>query len=114
MSDSFTKGWYSGGIKPYRVKCKPLGTMLHEAGVKAVDFFSLDVEGGELMVLETMDWSIPVHVWVIELDASNLSKDAAVRSLLTRQGYERSTFDIRRWCPLGGDCTVNEVWVPQK
>ena len=34
---------------------------------QAVDYFSLDVEGSELVVLETMDWSIPVRVWVIEL-----------------------------------------------
>ena len=45
------------------------------------------VEGAELTVLQTMDWSIPVLVWTIELDGSNLTKDDAVRALLRSKGY---------------------------
>ena len=48
---------------------------------------SLDVEGAELIVLNSMDWSIQVHVWMIELDGTNPAKDDAVRGLLRSHGY---------------------------
>ena len=35
-------------------------------GITHVDVFSLDVEGAELAVLETMDWGVGVDHWVIE------------------------------------------------
>jgi len=55
----------------YQVRCRPFGTLLNEANVKHIDFLSLDVEGAEETVLETMDWSIPVHVIVIEALPAN-------------------------------------------
>lgn len=57
------------------VSCRPLSSMLQEARVQHIDFFSLDVEGHELEVLETMDWNIPVGIWLIELwSISGISK----------------------------------------
>ena len=41
----------------------------------------------QLEVLRTMDWSIPVLVWSVELDGSNRVKDEAVRDLLLSKGY---------------------------
>jgi hypothetical protein len=40
--------------------------------------FILDVEGGELEALQTMNWNIEVDYWVIELDKTNSEKDRAV------------------------------------
>jgi hypothetical protein len=37
--------------------------------------------------LQTMDWSIPVHVWMVELDGTNPQKDSDVRALLGSRGY---------------------------
>jgi len=52
-----------------------------------VDFFSLDVQGAELMVLKTMNWSVPVSVFMVELDGVSPSKDNEVRALLRAHNY---------------------------
>ena len=70
-----------------RAACAPLGTWLNMAGLEKADVFVLDVDGAELQVLETMDWTIPVGVWVVELDGSDSTKDNAVRALLGAHGY---------------------------
>jgi hypothetical protein len=49
------------------VLCTGLGRYLRLVGVDTLDLFSLDVEGGELEVLKTMDWTIPVGVLMIEV-----------------------------------------------
>jgi hypothetical protein len=43
----------------------------------------LDVEGAELAVLQTMDWTISVRVWLIELDKYDRKNDQNGRDLLT-------------------------------
>lgn len=75
---------------PYEVRCAPFGKLLREAGVTRIDFWSLDVEGFEEVVLSTMDWSIPVHVLVVESEEGRfaLDKDAPRRKhdILRRAG----------------------------
>ena len=39
------------------VNCFPLNDVLTAIGVRHVDYFSLDVEGAELDILETVDWT---------------------------------------------------------
>ncbi|NYT47343.1 MAG: FkbM family methyltransferase [Candidatus Methanofishera endochildressiae] len=39
-----------------------------------IHIFILDVEGGELEALHTMNWNIPVDFWVIELHNTNPEK----------------------------------------
>ena len=56
-------------------------------GITHVDVFSLDVEGAELAVLETMDWGVGVDHWVIELDARTPDKDQGVRDILKAHGF---------------------------
>ena len=64
-----------------------MGKLLERAGVERIDFWSIDVEGGELMVLETMDWEIPVHTIFIELRGEKPEKDMACRWLLRAKGF---------------------------
>ena len=47
--------------------CTGLGRYLRLVGVDTLDLFSLDVEGGELEVLKTMDWTIRVGLLMIEV-----------------------------------------------
>lgn len=50
---------------------------------------------------------------MVELDGDNKEKDEKVRQLLTSNGYRKVTeWNIRDYCPVGGDCTTNEVFVP--
>ena len=69
----------------FTVPCRPLRDMIAMAGVKQVHFFSLDVEGAELEVLQSFDWRVPVFLWCVELRHDSKSK--LVRAILTQHGY---------------------------
>jgi len=77
--------------KQIDVPCRSLSTQVEEfvnrTGADHIDFFSLDVEGGEFAVLQTFNFKVPVHCWVIEMDGHNVAKDEDVRQLLTKHGY---------------------------
>lgn len=90
------------------VNCSRLQSILRE--ITHVDIFILDVEGGELEGLHTMDWNIPVDFWVIELDNTNPEKDRAVSNLLLSKGYLQSKWDIRSACVRGMDCSYNVMF----
>ena len=50
------------------VPCAPLRTLLGDAGVSRLAVLSLDVEGAELSVLQTVDWSaLRVDILMVEL-----------------------------------------------
>jgi len=116
MAKSHQNQW-NRAAKMHTVPCKPLGSILREARMRHVDLFSLDVEGAELAVLETMDWEIPVCIWVVELDGQNAAKDEKVRQLLLKKGYKKqSLWNINVACQSlqpnrKGDCMLgNEVF----
>jgi len=68
MSDWHRKGWKLDKHPTYTVKSIPISKILKESNIKRVDLFSIDVEGGELEVLKTFDWEIPVYLILIEGD----------------------------------------------
>jgi len=70
----------------YDVNCSPLGPILKATGIPHFNLFSLDVEGAELLVLDTFDWSITVDVWVIEFQESDTKKQQVI-NLLKSHGY---------------------------
>lgn len=90
---------------------KPLADILH--GAEKIDFFSLDVEGAELSVLNTMDWNIPVMVWLIENHEGGRDFHRT-RGLLKRHGYrflERVHFnDVYVHPNCSYDATVRYVF----
>merc|ERR1719436_1920129 len=95
MSQSFKENWHGDNLsKRIDVPCRSLSAQLKEflsrSGADHIDFFSLDVEGGELAVLQTFNFDVPVNRWVVEMDGRNPQKDEAVRQLLTKRGYARS------------------------
>lgn len=99
MTDEF-KEKHHKNENGYYVKCAPFCEILHSNHVTYIDLLSIDVEGGELAVLETMDFNIPVFVIIIELDGNNIEKDEKCRNILLKNGF---TFDIR--------ININEFWV---
>ena len=91
----------------YKVPCKPFGQILHENGIKRIDLLSLDVEGSEEVVLETMDWSIPVHVIVIEANIQT--------SPTGQEGHERKhRIMLQAGFQLMMIHVVDEWWVNPK
>lgn len=119
-----------GGKWRNDVPCRPFGAMLRDAGYsmhRGIDLAVVDVSGGEHVVLETMDWDIPVRVWLVAspapraLDADDdAAADAAARAnrMLAQAGYRRSTWDIAAFCAgipaLNVErkvaCSTNAVW----
>jgi len=101
MAPSFKHTFYGDHMENHvNVSCRPLGSMLEElanhTGSDHVDFFSLDVEGAELAVLETNNWKVPVRLFLVEMDGRNKEKDEAVRELLRRRGYVKSNVFVPR------------------
>lgn len=59
----------SDNEKGVDVPCRPLSAMLEEYNATRINFFSLDVEGAELKVLETFDFDkVQIDVLMVEAD----------------------------------------------
>lgn len=98
---------YLENAREYMVNTYPISKIIKQAGLKYIDYFSIDVEGGELNVLETMDWSIPVYIITIELnekiqesDEEGKKKNQKCREILLKQGF---TF-VKQ-------LDINEFWI---
>jgi len=91
---------------PFRVKTMPISKILKDAEIKKIDFFSIDTEGGELEVLSSFDWKIPVYIMLVEFATDRESdpfvykKNKKCRDMLVENGF---TFDMIIGC--------NEVWI---
>lgn len=106
MADTFKKKWHNANSQTITVPCRPLGDFIKEflehSGRDHIDLLSLDVEGGELAVLSTFTFEVPVNIFMVEMDHHNPQKNEGVREILRAHGYHKSNkqFDKR-----------NEVWV---
>lgn len=109
---AFHKERFVGGAAPLiEVPCMTLSELFHKNGIDHVDLFYLDVEGGELTVLETFDWSVPIDIFVVEMDSSNPQKDEAVRQLLFAHGYV-TPFSLLEECRhQRTECMPSDVFV---
>jgi len=108
MSDQFKDHWHAGPRRGHTIEvpCRSLDVQLKEyiqrSGADHIDFFSLDVEGGELAVLQTFSFEVPVHCWIVELDGSDPEKDEGVRKIFRERKYVKSSKSFN---------SRNEVWV---
>lgn len=73
----------------HRMPVRPLGEILAEAGLGRIDYLSLDVEGGELEILENFDFgAFDVRVWSIE----NNTGRPEIPRLMAERGYDLVEF----------------------
>lgn len=86
MHPDFEK-YFHKNSESYEVETMPLSMILEQAGIEYIDFLSIDVEGGEFVVLKTMNFEIPVYLIAIELDGYNEEKDQSCRDMLTNHGF---------------------------
>ncbi|KAH3753568.1 hypothetical protein DPMN_188208 [Dreissena polymorpha] len=71
--------------KTVTVQCYSLLDVLNVIGTKKVDYFSLDVEGAELYILESIDWNqIDIDVFTIETDQHR----GKIMSFMKDHGYK--------------------------
>lgn len=66
------------------VPSMPMKEILEQQSLTEVDYFNIDVEGGEMSVLNSIDFS-KVHIKVFTIENNNRTKD--VRQFLKRKGY---------------------------
>jgi len=100
ISEKHVKQFFGENPGKKTVKCVPIKHVIDDSCLKYIDLFILDVEGGELTVLETLDFNIPIYVFLIELDGNNLEKDQQCRDILIKNGF---SFNIR--------VNINEFWI---
>jgi hypothetical protein len=51
------------------VKCYPLSSLMNTSGQTHIDYFSLDVEGVEMIILQSINWKhLDIDVFTIETD----------------------------------------------
>ena len=72
------------------VPCWPLPNIMARHGLGRANFLSLDVEGAEAIVLETVDVA-SFDVVLVETDGIDKAKDLRVHELLTRGGHRQSS-----------------------
>ena len=88
--------YFRPGNKPViQVPCLPLGSLLKRAGLTEIDFFILDVEGSEYSALKTMDWSISVKVWIVEIAHT---PPKPIIDIFAEHGYYDSGINFTKEC----------------
>ena len=89
--------------------CPHLQHLIDTTGLLDIDFFSLDVEGAELYVLQTVDFSVTnIHYILMETDNPN---SVASEALLTAAGFVRHALNMKDGCIPNHDCAVNTLFV---
>ena len=73
----------------YTVPGRPISDILQESKLEYIDLFFIDVEGSELDVINTMDWSIPIYLICIEMHGmkSRQKEQEEIRKILKQQGF---------------------------
>ena len=100
MSTEHIKSWFKDTKNSYLVETDKLSSIFSKYNITYIDLFSLDVEGAELSVLETIHFNnIEIYVICIEISGEG-QKEQKCRDLLTKNGF---TFKKS----LG----INEFWV---
>lgn len=95
--------------KVIQVECSPMRDIIKEYGLTHIDVFSLDVEGAELELLNTFDWSVPVRIWIVEINSAlgvdQAIEDEEIRKVFRSHGYKLISKPIPP--------ATNEIWLNQ-
>lgn len=78
------------------VQCHPLTHIMDHLGVQHINFYVLDVEGAELLILQSVDFGkLSFDVICVENDGRNVDKDRGVVELLAAHGYDKVDHIVR-------------------
>lgn len=89
MPESLWKKYYENqSYYTTKIIPKSLSEIIKSTNFKYIDLLSLDVEGGELEVLESWDFSIPIKIILIEMTFDNIIKNDKCRIILQNNNYK--------------------------
>lgn len=90
------------------VQCFPLFSLLLALNQTRVDYFSLDVEGLELEVLQTIPWElVDIHVMTVEFSHGGMGKEE-LRAFVEGKGYEVIA-EVKRDDYLANDLVFKKI-----
>jgi FkbM family methyltransferase len=85
---------------PYSVQNKKMKDILKKSKFKYIDFMIIDVEGGELSLLKSIDFEFPIFCIIIEAHSCEQEKNKIFGDFLKEKGY---TYKERQ--------RGNEIWL---
>lgn len=94
LPPKFMTAWFDNeGYKHEAQACvsmetRTLSNIVKDSGVDHIDFFSLDVEGHELHVLRSFDFSVPVGLILMEANGEKAAEMKECDDILKNNGYE--------------------------
>ena len=94
-TDLFNKNWNS-----YKVKNIKMKNLLMQSGLNYIDFMIIDVEGSELSLLKSINFSYPIFCILIEAHSNEQEKNKLFGNYLKSNGF---TYKERQ--------RGNEVWL---
>lgn len=93
------KDWHNFTANIILIDCLPMSTILRHISVKHINFFVLDVEGGELSVLRTIPWhEVTFDIIVVETAPERRTPGFGQRvtEYLLQYGYEDVSGQVKR------------------
>ena len=84
----------------YKVKNRKMKDILKKSDFNYIDFMIIDVEGSEMSLLESIDFSFPIFCIIIEAHSNQQEKNKIFGEYLKKNGF---TFKERQ--------RGNEVWL---
>ena len=85
---------------PYEVENKKMKNILENSRFKYIDIMIIDVEGSELSLLKSIDFTFPIFCIIIEAHSTEQKKNKIFGDYLKKNGF---TFKERQ--------RGNEIWL---
>ncbi len=79
---------YGGSYEMIDVNCFKVNDLLEKYGLYHIDYLSLDIEGGELEILKSIDFD---RFYVFAISVENNYETASIRKFLTSKGFKYVT-----------------------
>tara|TARA_B110000037_G_scaffold186981_1_gene217278 strand:+ start:1688 stop:2431 length:744 start_codon:yes stop_codon:yes gene_type:complete len=89
-----------GWTESYQVPNRRMKDILNNSKFEYIDFMIIDVEGSELLLLESIDFNFPIFCIIIEAHSTEQEKNKIFGELLKKNGF---TYKERQ--------RGNEVWI---
>jgi len=84
----------------YKVENKKMSEIISDSKIEYIDIMSIDVEGGEFDLLQSIDFNVPIYCIIIEAHSGEQEKNAIFGNYLKTKGF---AFHERQ--------RGNEIWI---